>query len=328
MVGGPAVAGDRVFALERAGDQDQFVLTVRSAVDAAAPARTVVDPHGMAADHAASIDWFSPSPDGRLVATVRVSGRGRAMRDTIWVTDRRTGRGRPIYSARTQGDMRGLESPGPIELIRWSGDGRWLFFAIDPGGSGSIAADGLILRVVAARGGRAYRLPVMLTWSNYLAWCGGRLVFTAGNDRVATHHKQLDVAAPPDWHARPLVRAPGRAWGALACAPDGRSVVVQSQRESADPSFFATRWQLWRVGLDGSTRRLTAPPPDHADESPLFSRDGKTIVFVRSRQGRGRVYELRGSRVVGPLLTLGFQSGYYGHQDWWTTARWSLAATR
>ena len=68
MVGAPHVAGERVFTLEREGDQDQAVVVVRSAVDPAAPGRTVVDPHGMAADHAASIDWFSPSPDGRLVA--------------------------------------------------------------------------------------------------------------------------------------------------------------------------------------------------------------------------------------------------------------------
>ena len=68
LVGAPAAVADRVFTLERVGDQDQFVLVVRSATDADTPPRTVVDPHGMAEDHAASIDWFAPSPDGRLVA--------------------------------------------------------------------------------------------------------------------------------------------------------------------------------------------------------------------------------------------------------------------
>jgi len=68
MVGSPAVVADRVFTLEREGDQDQAVLVVRSAADPELPARAVVDPHGMATDHAASIDWFSPSPHGRLVA--------------------------------------------------------------------------------------------------------------------------------------------------------------------------------------------------------------------------------------------------------------------
>ncbi|HEX3622548.1 MAG TPA: prolyl oligopeptidase family serine peptidase [Acidimicrobiales bacterium] len=68
LVGAPAVVADLVFTLERVGEQDQFVLTMRSALDREAPVRTVVDPHTIAADHAASIDWFSPSPDGRLVA--------------------------------------------------------------------------------------------------------------------------------------------------------------------------------------------------------------------------------------------------------------------
>ncbi|MDQ6725581.1 MAG: prolyl oligopeptidase family serine peptidase, partial [Actinomycetota bacterium] len=68
MVGSPSVAGDRVFTLDRDGDQDQAVLAVRSATTAEQPARVVVDPHAMAADHAASIDWYSLSPDGRLVA--------------------------------------------------------------------------------------------------------------------------------------------------------------------------------------------------------------------------------------------------------------------
>ncbi len=68
VVGSPAVAGDRIFHLQREGDADQAVLVMRSAVDPDAPARVVVDPHGLAADHAASIDWFSPSPDGRLLA--------------------------------------------------------------------------------------------------------------------------------------------------------------------------------------------------------------------------------------------------------------------
>jgi prolyl oligopeptidase len=67
-VGAPAAASDRVFALERQGDQDQAVLVMRSATDALAPVQVVVDPHQLAADHAVAVDWFSPSPDGRLVA--------------------------------------------------------------------------------------------------------------------------------------------------------------------------------------------------------------------------------------------------------------------
>jgi dipeptidyl aminopeptidase/acylaminoacyl peptidase len=209
------------------------------------------------------------------------------------------------------------ETPGPIVLLRWSGDDRWIFFSVDPGGSGSIAADGLTLRVVPAKGGPVRPLARMLLYRDYTAWCGGRLVFSAGTDRVATHNKRLLAAAAPSWRPRPLVVAPRRAWGSLTCAHDGRSVVVQSQRESNNPSFFATRWSLWRVGLDGSRTRLTSPPPGSTDESPRFSPDGRTLLFVRSRKGVGALYGLRSRNLFGPLLSLGYNLGFYGHHDWW-----------
>jgi hypothetical protein len=267
--------------------------------------------------------------DGRFAASVRATGKGKTAKQTIWVTDRRTGAAHTVFSETQYYRRSGPgDTPGPIILLRWSGDDRWIFFTVDPGGSGSIAADGLILRVVSADGGRMREIAWSLAAADYMTWCGGRLVLTAGRDRVAVEHKRLLVAAPPDWRARPLVRAPGRAWGSMTCAPDGRSVVVQSQSASNDPSFFATHWQLWRIGLDGSRKRLTSPPAHYADESPRFSRDGRTIVFVRSRPSRGQVYALRAGTLTGPLLSLGYQLGFYGHQNWWTIADWSLGAPR
>jgi len=68
IAGAPRLAGDRVFALERGGPRDQAVLTVRPFDDPGAPSLTLLDPSGGAADAAVAIDWYSPSPDGRLVA--------------------------------------------------------------------------------------------------------------------------------------------------------------------------------------------------------------------------------------------------------------------
>jgi dipeptidyl aminopeptidase/acylaminoacyl peptidase len=221
------------------------------------------------------------SADGRFRAIVRVTGSGKTLHNAIVVN------GRPVYSVNVSGDTSGLDSPGPIVLLGWSGDDRWIFFAVDPGSSASIAADGLILRVVSRRGGNPHRIATMLACRDYRTWCGGRLVLSGGGDRIATNNKRLLVTSPPDWRARPLVQASGRAWGSLACAPDNRSVVVQSQPESGDANFFATRWALWRVGPDGTRTRLTSPPAGEADESPRFSPDGRTLYFVRSRQGRG-----------------------------------------
>ncbi|MCI3948107.1 MAG: prolyl oligopeptidase, partial [Acidimicrobiales bacterium] len=44
VAGGPRLRGDRVFALERGGDRDQAVLTVRPFDDPGAASRTLVDP--------------------------------------------------------------------------------------------------------------------------------------------------------------------------------------------------------------------------------------------------------------------------------------------
>lgn len=258
-----------------------------------------------------------PSPDGRLAAAIRASGTGKHAKQTIWISDRQSGRARPVFSETEYYTSIGPgDTPGPIKLLGWSGDDRWLFFTIDPGGSGSIAADGLALRVVSAAGGAVHRLGTMLPYSDYLAWCGGRLVFTGGGDRVATHGKRLLVAGPPRWRPRPLTNEPGRSFGSLACASNGDSLAVLSQRSSADPRFFATRWQLWRIGLDGSRELLDRPPAGWADESPRWSSDGRSLLFVRERKGFGRLMLWRSGRVIGPIASIGYSLGFYGHHDW------------
>jgi hypothetical protein len=264
------------------------------------------------------------TPDGAMSAEVRSSGAGKSAKQTIWVTNTGTHKSHPVFSETQSYKTIGPgETPGPIMLLGISDDYNWVFFMIDPGGSASIAADGLTLRVVSTASSRPVRIARMLPYRDYLAWCGRTLVITAGGWRVATDRKRLLVASPPDWRPRPLVTKPNRSWGSLACAPGRPWLVAQSQRQSDNPNFFATHWALWRVGLDGSTRRLTSPPRGFADESPRFSRTGSTLLFVRSRKGSGRLYALRGARQAGPLLSLGNSLGYYGHQNWWFSADWS-----
>lgn len=266
------------------------------------------------------------SADGRFLATIRTYGRAGAERQSIWVTDLRSGRDRVVFTARTVGNTNGYFSPGPLLLYGWSPDDRWVLFTVDPGSSASIAADGLPLRVIAATGGRVHVLPVTLNYDDYRAWCGGELVFSAGFDRIATNHKRLLAAGPPDWRPRGLWRDRRESFGSLACAPDGRSVVVQAQRSSDDAYFFSTRWQLWRLGLDGTRAVLDRPPPGWADESPQWSRDGRSLLFVRERQGSGQLMLLRGGALYGPIADLGYSLGYYGHHDW--GVRWSAACRR
>ena len=85
---GCVVAGERVFSLERWGHHDQAVLVVRSGTSPGA-ARSLVDPHAATRDPTAAIDWYEPSPDGRLVAYGL--SRGGDERSTLHVLDVESG---------------------------------------------------------------------------------------------------------------------------------------------------------------------------------------------------------------------------------------------
>ncbi len=209
-------------------------------------------------------------------------------------------------------------SPGPIELEGVSADGKWILYAIDPQGSASLAADGLVLRAVPASGGRSHAVAGGLLYPDYRSWCDFRtLVVVAGGSRMAVDNKRLILFHAPAWTGRNLrPQDYRRVFGSVECAPDGNSVVVQEAPQSTNGDFRSVRWSLWRVGLDGSSAKLTSPPPGYADESPHFSPDQRTIYFVRAHDGNGKLYALRGGKVVGPLLSLGRADGYYGHTMW------------
>jgi len=227
-------------------------------------------------------------------------------------------KGKVVLTIRERHTPNGM-MPGPLFVDGLTPDGKWILYEIDPFGSNSYAADGLTLRAIRVTGGRSYVVSSGIGGADYRAWCGGKLVITAGTNRIATEHKWLIATGPPHWKAKRLVNAPGRSFGSLVCAPDGKSIVVQSQPASTNAYFFATRWSLWRVGLNGKMARLTTPPADHADESPRFA--GGVLYFVRSKKGNGNLYALRSGKLVGPLLSFGYRLGFYGHQVWPYTVR-------
>lgn len=219
-------------------------------------------------------------------------------------------RGRVVLTIRESHKTVPTGTPGPIELFGLSPDRQWILYAIDPQGSASLAADGLALRAIPATGGRSFPVAFGLAYDDYHAWCGGKLVITAGGDRYAAHDKTLLVTGPPRWRARSVVTARDLAFGSLAC--QGNGFVVQATRNALN---YFPRWSLWRFGLEGGMSVLDTPPPGYADDSPQIG-GGGTVYFVRSRRGHGSLYALRAGRVTGPLLSLGYSLGYYGHQDW------------
>lgn len=230
--------------------------------------------------------------------------------------------GRPVYRVREDYRHTPGGSPGLLIPLDWSPDGNWLFFSLDPDSSASIASDGLVLRALRVADGHVAPVTTVLVNDDYRTWCGSTLVLTAGHDRIATTSKRLVVATAPDWKPRPLWDDPKRAFGSVACSPDGSRVAVLSQPSSVNASFFATRWQLWQVGLDGSKRLLDTPPAGYADESPLWSPHGDALLFVRERRGHGSAMLLRNGILSGPVAQLGYSLGFYGHHAWWVGATW------
>ncbi len=85
MVLGARVAGDRLFTVERGGGLDQSALFVRPAGDPTAEPRLLVQPQELVGDETAALDWYRPSPDGRLVALGLSTGGDE--RSTLRVQD-------------------------------------------------------------------------------------------------------------------------------------------------------------------------------------------------------------------------------------------------
>jgi prolyl oligopeptidase len=84
-----AQRGARLFAIERRPPREQPFLVEMSSPDEPDSARVIVDPSAIDASGAVAIDWFEPSPDGRLVA-VSLS-RGGSERGDVHVFDVETG---------------------------------------------------------------------------------------------------------------------------------------------------------------------------------------------------------------------------------------------
>lgn len=109
------VPGGGYFAERRASSEDQFRLTLRQGLDG--PDRVLVDPAVLEkkTGRPQSINWYAPSPDGRLLAYGLSQPGSEAA--ALHVMDVATGKrvGRPV----------GRAELGPVD---WSPDGRVLLF--------------------------------------------------------------------------------------------------------------------------------------------------------------------------------------------------------
>ena len=268
------------------------------------------------------------SPDGRRVA-IDVSRCGAATSVDLLTVDLRTGRLRTaLRRAGTYATLSG-----------WSPDGRWLLYWPQSICSASLAADGFPLYAVAASGAHrpARAVAQTLLYPDFVTWCGGRLIAASMPDRETELGGKLVQSEPPAWRPRTIENPRPLSWVSPSCSASGRWLVAAAGSDR-QTSFGAEHRSVYLLRPDGAVvRRLSQPTAaGQSDEAPRFSRDGRRVLFVRSRvvtagtsaYSNDTVEVTRTTGTGTPVALFSFTSGdvsYYDHFEWPTEIAWYQA---
>ena len=275
-------------------------------------------PDGWGAGHVA----FDPT--GRFLAVDRRVQSGlRFLHQELDVIDVRTGRARVVYRPANS-------VVAPPELAGWSPDGGWILFWSDTFGSASLAADGLPLEAVPARGGPAVRVAgSMLPFSDFLSPCGSGEVIAAGGGRYVTRGKAVRLVTSPGAPVRRLSGDSSRSWFWPACPADGSEIAATSTANHEEHRFDAADRSIWLLSGGSATRLIGTGGDSVSDEYPQWSAGGRFLLFVRHATRTNAPAELmlarvrgRSARVVRRVATLSPSLGYYGRDDWAAVTDW------
>lgn len=275
---------------------------------------------------------FAFAPNGRTLAVSRSRFKtpntpASKWHQEIWLIDVRTGAKHMIFK---------LKPPAlaPAWLQGFSPDGRWLLFWEDSYNSASLAADGLPLVALPVTGGEPIRITGELHYSDFMTWCGNSFVYVIDHGgREVTLGDGIAVTKPPLWRSQTVLPARGKtSWNSVACpsaaaaARGGGGLVVAGGPTNDDSPFGQEHRSLWMVAPQSGARpqRLTqtVPPKGQTDELPMWSGDGRWILFVRTKPGGiaagGSLYALDpfGGNLVGPVANIGATGNYYGSYSW------------
>ena len=127
-----AVRGNTVFAMRRQPPKQQPFLVVMDAIDQPDAARVLLDPAQIDAKGTTSIDWFVPSPDGKLVA-ISISKGGSESGD-VQVYDVATGKPTDVVIPRVNNGTAGGD-------LVWAADGKGFYYTRYPRGDERPPAD-------------------------------------------------------------------------------------------------------------------------------------------------------------------------------------------
>ncbi len=229
------------------------------------------------------------------------------------------------------------EKGSGLEPYAWTRDGKEILYWVDEDFSASAASDGLPLFRVSAGGGTPVKLGLsVLLKEDMLAFspAGNALMAAAGEGRETWTGKRIAVVEMGGGSVRYLtgtaISATSPAWSA-----DGERVAFSAAPDAghlgggdAARDALALR-RIWVTGTKGTQDPMRITGDDlYRDEHPMWSRDGKWILFGRmDREGRGALWLMRadGSDAKQVSDVLRFEDdwfGYYGHIDWRNQFDW------
>jgi Tol biopolymer transport system component len=216
------------------------------------------------------------SPDGKRIAYVRSFGVAKDA-PTLWTIP---------AAGPTDVGARPATKTGKNDLFpTWSGDGRYLYFASDRGGSINLWRAPVDPASGDPRGEpEAVTVPSLDAESPSVSRGGARLAYESASTRSTLFKLPFDArsgtpAGPPEelWSSSRLLVVP-------RMSPDGASVVL-GRRYTGIEDIAVAR-------LDGSRlRQLTAT--ELPTRFPRFSPDGKRVAFFSARgNGTAQIWEM------------------------------------
>lgn len=164
----------------------------------------------------------------------------------------------------------------------FSPDGRQIAFTSDRTGDPEIFVanrDGSGVRQLTAMPGRDAH-PAFSPDGRWLAFQSPR----DGGD------VQLYVMPAGGGEPRRVVRTTGFC-GVPVWSPDGRQLVFQCSGQVRGPGSATAPWRLYLVNADGRGLRQISFGPGN-DQVPVWSRDGRRLMFFSNRAGTDQLYEL------------------------------------
>lgn len=231
-----------------------------------------------------------------------------------------------------------LPAKGGTAPLGWSGDGRWVFYREPPSFGNSAWVGSVDVHVIPAAGGSPVTLgtndgsPERVSapvGPDVFAYVSGGFRFASDGGRTL---RFVSAGSERDLPGGP----PGTA-SAVRFSPNGIRLAVVSMPEpppgsgsvgTAEMLAQLMGQKLWVQTVGEAAKQLTGDPT-YRDEHPVWSRDGRSILFTRiDAAGKASIWRIPATggtpQLVQDGLGLGARgvTGIYGWIEWTDLLDW------